>query len=105
MAGGYPKGLPFPPDGGPIFYGVIRERILQRAVLRHEEDAMALAQDYRLKAAEFHARARSELGPLLRLQYENLARAYLRLAEQADRNGVTHLVYEPPPPKLSDVKP
>ena len=66
---------------------------------------MSLANDYRAKATEFHARARSELGPLLRLQYENLSRANLRLAEQADRNSVTHLVYEPSPPKLDDLKP
>jgi hypothetical protein len=29
-----------------------------------------------------------------------MAKAYLRLAEQADRNDRADLIYEPPPPKL-----
>jgi hypothetical protein len=40
---------------------------------------MATGDQYRIKAA---------------------AKAYLRLAEQADRNALVDLVYEPPPPKL-----
>ena len=31
-----------------------------------------------------------------------LAKAYLRLAEQADRNDQADLTYEPPPPKLNE---
>jgi hypothetical protein len=38
--------------------------------------------------------------PKLRAGFANLAKAYLRLAEQADRNALVDLVYEPPPPKL-----
>jgi hypothetical protein len=57
---------------------------------------------YRIKAAEFHAQAQraTSLSPHLRVQFENLARAYLRLAEQADRNATANIFYEPPPPKL-----
>ena len=39
---------------------------------------------YRLKAADMLARA--ERNEHLRQEYENLARAFLRLADQADRN-------------------
>jgi len=42
----------------------------------------------------------TSLSPRLRVQFENLAKAYLRLAEQADRNASADLTYEPPPPKL-----
>jgi hypothetical protein len=31
-----------------------------------------------------------------KLEFENLARAYLRLAKQAERNGQTIVVYETP---------
>ena len=34
---------------------------------------------------------------VLRAGFTNLAKAYLRLAEQADRNALVDLVYEPPP--------
>jgi hypothetical protein len=57
---------------------------------------------YRIKAAEFHARARCVSSERLRAQFENLAKAYLRLAEQADRNTELDVTYEPPPPKLND---
>jgi len=36
------------------------------------------------------------------MQYENLSKAYLRLAEQADRNNVADITYEPPPPKIDN---
>jgi hypothetical protein len=52
---------------------------------------------YRTRAAEFHARARNESDGMTRRRYESLAKQYLRLAEQADRNAFTDLVYEPPP--------
>ena len=45
---------------------------------------MAAADQHRIKAAEFHARAHSEATPQMRVQYENLAKAHLRLAAQAD---------------------
>src|SRR5262245_66531317 len=45
---------------------------------------MAAGDQHRIKAAEFHARAQSEAKPQMRVQYENLAKAHLRLAAQAD---------------------
>ena len=55
---------------------------------------MAAGDQYRTKAAEFHARAQSETRPQLRLQFENLAKAHLRLAEQADWNDRVEAVYD-----------
>src|SRR5262245_59488415 len=61
---------------------------------------MGNGDSYRIKAAAFHARAQCETSPRMRVQYESLAKAYLRLAEQADRNDRADLIYEPKPPKL-----
>jgi hypothetical protein len=58
---------------------------------------MALGDAYRIKAAELSALARREKHPALRREYENLCLAYLRLADQADRNSATDVVYETPP--------
>lgn len=57
---------------------------------------MARGAEYRIKAANMNARAKQEQNLLLRIEFENLARAYLRLAEQADRNDKADVVYEPP---------
>ena len=50
---------------------------------------MTPADRYRVKAAELMARARLDTNPILRVECENLALAYLRLADQADRNAQT----------------
>jgi hypothetical protein len=50
---------------------------------------MTPADRYRVKAAELMARARLDTNPMLRLECENLGLAYLRLADQADRNAQT----------------
>lgn len=63
---------------------------------------MAAGDEYRIKAAEFHAYALTENNPKIRAEFENLARAYLRLAEQAQRNEQFDISYEPTPPKLDD---
>ena len=65
---------------------------------------MGTTDSYRIKAAEFYAQAQraTSLSPHLRLQFENLAKTYLRLAEQADRNDWADIVYEPPPPRLNN---
>ena len=47
---------------------------------------MAAGDQYRIKAAEFRARAQSETRQLFKVQFESLAKAHLRLAEQADLN-------------------
>ena len=58
---------------------------------------MSSAVYYRVKAAEFSAMARSESAPKLQFEYARMAANYLRLAELADRNSQTNVVYEPPP--------
>ena len=63
---------------------------------------MTLGDEYRVKAAEFHAMARAERDRDLREQFESLALGYLRLAAQADRNTTLDVTYEPAPPKLND---
>ena len=48
---------------------------------------MAAGDDYRIKAADVSARARQETSAQTRRELEGLALAYLRLADQADRNA------------------
>lgn len=57
---------------------------------------MATVCEYRAKANEFLAKAQRESDPSLRAQYEQLGRSYLRLAEQAERNLKSDIVYETP---------
>ena len=47
-----------------------------------------------MKAAEFEASSRAVTDPAKRIDWLNLARAYRRLAEQADLNARSYLVYE-----------
>jgi hypothetical protein len=54
------------------------------------------ADDYRAKAAHLRALARLEAKSALGREYDRLGRAYVRLAEQAERNSHTDVVYEPP---------
>jgi hypothetical protein len=55
---------------------------------------MSPADRYRALAAHLRSRAVQETAPSLRAQWANLARCYLRLAGQADRNSRTDIVYE-----------
>jgi hypothetical protein len=57
---------------------------------------MTQADHYRVKAAEFAAKAKAEPAQKLQVEYAMIAAGYLRLAEQADRNAETDVVYEPP---------
>jgi hypothetical protein len=57
---------------------------------------------YCAKALELLARAEIESDPQMRAELENLAAAFLRLAEQAERNSQFDLAYEPPPLKTDD---
>jgi hypothetical protein len=59
---------------------------------------MPAADEYRIKAAEIMAKARQEADLRLYNELEKLALAYLRLADQADLNALTDLVYETPSP-------
>ena len=57
---------------------------------------MGSGDEYRVKAAEISARVNQETHLLLRTELERLALAYLRLADQADLNAQTDIVYETP---------
>jgi hypothetical protein len=48
---------------------------------------MAAGDDYRIKAADMNAKAKGETRLRTRAELESLALAYLRLADQADRNA------------------
>jgi len=57
---------------------------------------MPAGDEYRNKAAEIMEKAKDEADPRLCAELAKLVYAYLRLAEQADRNALTDLVYETP---------
>ncbi len=56
---------------------------------------MTPAETYRAKAAELNANALKQTSKQLKRECAALAQAYLRLAEQADRNAQCDVVYEP----------
>ncbi len=60
---------------------------------------MTVGDSYRIRAAELRAHASNETDPALRAEFETLADSFLRLAEQAERNSHTDIVYETPPPR------
>jgi hypothetical protein len=62
--------------------------------------SMDRADEYRKRAAELIAQATLAKNPALALELTELGRVYMRLADQAERNSATDLVYEPPHPKL-----
>ena len=59
---------------------------------------MSIGHHCRIKAAEVLAKAHAERVPMIKAEWENLARAYLRLAQQADRNAKAGI--EPLAPKI-----
>ena len=60
---------------------------------------MPTGDDYRIKAADMNARARGETSPQTRSELKKLVLAYLRLADQADRNaGLVPLADRPRSP-------
>ena len=63
---------------------------------------MTQRHQYLLRAAEFSAMAQAEPDRADKVEFENLARAYLRLAEQAERNSQANIIYETPPKKESE---
>jgi hypothetical protein len=62
--------------------------------------AMTMRDEYLTRAAEFFARARCDNSQ--RVEFENLAKYYLRLAMEADRNSHRDGIYEQPTRKLGD---
>ncbi|HMF46434.1 MAG TPA: hypothetical protein VKE29_07145 [Candidatus Udaeobacter sp.] len=57
---------------------------------------MTAGEGYRAKAGELLARAEVESSSLLKAEFESLAAAYLRLAEQAERNNAFIVEFELP---------
>ena len=57
---------------------------------------MTTEEKYRAQAAELLMRARNEASPMIRSEWENLAKSYIHLAEQAERNSRTDIVYQVP---------
>jgi hypothetical protein len=62
---------------------------------------MTQREQYLLRAAELSAKAQTESAAADKSEFENLARAYLRLAEQAERN-LFAIACEKPPKKPRD---
>lgn len=58
---------------------------------------MTPADAYRVKAGDMASLARAETDPFQKAEYEKLSLAYLRLAEQADRNSQNDVVWDPQP--------
>jgi hypothetical protein len=57
---------------------------------------MTPADQYRVKAGDLAALAKAETDPFGKAEYERLSQAYLRLAEQADRNSLNDVVWYDP---------
>ena len=57
---------------------------------------MKSGERYRAKAFELLDRAAIESSPVLKAEFENLAAAYLRLAEQVERNTALIVEFELP---------
>ena len=51
---------------------------------------------YRQKAQEFLQKAAQETSQPLQIEFAQMAQSYFRLAEMADRNEQTDVVYETP---------
>jgi len=63
---------------------------------------MTAGDHYRNKAVEFRAKAQVESDLKRKAEFEHLARAYLRLADQAERNSHLDVAYETPTTKKDD---
>src|SRR5260221_11192856 len=77
--------------------GTMRARSRSSQNICQMTHPMTPADAYLIKAGDLAALARAESDPFQRAELERLSLAYLRLAEQAERNSLTDLVYETPP--------
>src|SRR5262245_36753071 len=68
-------------------------------------ECVTTAAEYRDKAEQFHTMAQREGDSASREEYERLAQCYVRLADLAERNSLTDIVYETPPRAESKSKP
>jgi hypothetical protein len=82
---------------------------LSNLVLRHVRvsagtvGTMNAGDNYSAKALALLAKAEVEKDPELAAEFENLARSFLLLAEQAERNTHFDISYETPPPKPREI--
>ena len=56
---------------------------------------MGRAEQYRHLAADVRSRAIREHNPIVKAEWENLARTYVRLAKQADERPNIRMTYDP----------
>ncbi len=63
---------------------------------------MRSAEEYRNRAAELYEEAEKAVSLETAVELRQLAHVYWRLAQDAEHNAMTKLVYEPPPPKLDE---
>ncbi len=63
---------------------------------------MTTADSYRAIAAELKAKAARQRSPELASELDNLARCYIRLAEQADQNSFQNIWFEVGPKSRLD---
>jgi hypothetical protein len=63
---------------------------------------MTTGDGYRAKALELLARADGEIDSQMRAEFENLAVAFLKLAEQAERNAALTIEFELPSTEEAD---
>jgi len=66
---------------------------------------MVAGDGYRVKALELLARADSENDQTIKAEFENLAAAFLRLAEQAERNAALIIEFDLPSEEEGKAKP
>ena len=66
---------------------------------------MVAGDGYRVKALELLARADGENDQTIKAEFENLAVAFLRLAEQAERNAALIIEFDLPSEEEGEAKP
>ena len=63
--------------------------------IRKRSSAFNRAEQYRTLAEDVLTRAAKELNPIVKAEWENLAKTYIRLAKQADDGFGVELTYDP----------
>jgi hypothetical protein len=74
----------------------VKEHIVAVGPVEFGVAGMTQREEYLLRAAELHAKAQAERDNIRKLEFENLARAYLRLAKQAERNSQMNITRNTP---------
>jgi len=63
--------------------------------IRKHSSALHRAEQYRTLAEDVLSRAAKEPNPIIKADWENLAKTYIRLAKQADDGWGIELTYDP----------